>query len=130
MTARCFGICCMMGVVAVTLCLPSTFALGQPAPTSTQATNGSVPPRTRLAALAKWFPGLEVTPQGIRGLTGPNPVGLAKILGEGDGEGHSSKRSALRRSMVVDPPTAAGYNNAYRILQTPDHVVILYEILH
>ena len=127
----------------------------------------------RLAALERWFPGLEVTPQGIRGIRGPNPGGLAKLLGEGDGEGHSSKRSALRRSMVVDPPSGrvpirpdaerrkdrnlrrltdsyayhtpwercitrgvpggmfpAGYNNAYRILQTPDHVAILYEMIH
>ena len=59
----------------------------------------------RLAALEHWFPGLEVTPQGLRGITGPNPGGLANLLGEGDGEGHSSKRSALRRSLVVDPPT-------------------------
>ena len=114
-----------------------------------------------------------MTPQGLRGITGPNPGGLASFLGEGDGEGHSSKRSALRRSLVVDPPTGrvpvlpeaeqqkrynlihltdsyanhtpwercitrgvpggmfpAGYNNAYRILQTPDHVVILYEMIH
>ena len=127
----------------------------------------------RLEALEHWFPGLEVTPQGLRGITGPNPGGLASFLGEGDGEGHSSKRSALRRSMVVDPPTGrvpvlpeaeqrkrynlihltdsytyhtpwercitrgvpggmfpAGYNNAYRILQTPDHVAILYEMIH
>lgn len=127
----------------------------------------------RLEALEKWFPGLQVTPEGLRGITGPNPGGLAAILGEGDGEGHSSKRSALRRSMVVDPPTGrvpvrpeaeerknynlthltdsyelhtpwercitrgvpggmmpAGYNNAYRILQTPEHVVILYEMIH
>ena len=127
----------------------------------------------RLAALEHWFPGLEVTPQGLRGITGPNPGGLANLLGEGDGEGHSSKRSALRPSLVVDPPTGrvpvlpeaeqrkqhnlvhltdsytyhtpwercitrgvpggmfpAGYNNAYRILQTPDHVVILYEMIH
>ena len=127
----------------------------------------------RLEALETWFPGLEVTPEGLRGITGPNPGGLARFLGEGDGEGHSSKRSALRRSMVIDPPTGrvpvrpeaeqqknynlrhltdsyelhtpwercitrgvpggmmpAGYNNAYRILQTPDHVVILYEMIH
>ena len=51
----------------------------------------------RLKALTKWFPGLEVTPEGLRGLTGPNPGGLAKVLGDGDGEGHSSKRSSLRR---------------------------------
>ena len=127
----------------------------------------------RLVALEHWFPGLEVTPQGLRGITGPNPGGLARLLGEGDGEGHSSKRSALRRSLVVDPPSGrvpvlpeaerqkqynlvhltdsytyhtpwercitrgvpggmfpAGYNNAYRILQTPDHVAILYEMIH
>lgn len=127
----------------------------------------------RLEALEKWFPGLEVTPEGLRGITGPNPGGLARILGEGDGEGHSSRRSTLRRSMVVDPPTGrvpvrpeaesqknynlihltdsyelhtpwercitrgvpggmmpAGYNNAYRILQTADYVVILYEMIH
>ena len=127
----------------------------------------------RLAALEHWFPGLEVTAQGLGGITGPNPGGLAKLLGEGDGEGHSSRRSALRRSLVVDPPSGrvpvrpeaerrkrhnlihltdsyayhtpwercitrgvpggmlpAGYNNAYRILQTPDHVVILYEMIH
>lgn len=127
----------------------------------------------RLKALTKWFPGLEVTPEGLRGLTGPNPGGLAKVLGDGDGEGHSSKRSSLRRSMVIDPPTGrvpvrpeaeqqknynlihltdsyelhtpwercitrgvpggmmpAGYNNAYRILQTPNYVVILYEMIH
>ena len=127
----------------------------------------------RLAALEHWFPGLEVTAQGLRGITGPNPGGLASFLGEGDGEGHSSKRSALRRSLVVDPPNGrvpvrpeaerqkqynlvhltdsytnhtpwercitrgvpggmfpAGYNNAYRILQTADYVVILYEMIH
>ena len=127
----------------------------------------------RLAALEVWFPGLELTPQGLRGIRGPNPGGLAKLLGEGDGEGHSSKRSPLRRSMVVDPPTGrvpvrpeaeetknenlarltdsweyhtpwercisrgvpggmfpAGYNNAYRILQNRDYVVIVYEMIH
>ena len=127
----------------------------------------------RIAALRQWFPGLEVTPEGLRGLTGPNPGGLASFLGEGDGEGHSSKRSALRRSLVVDPPSGrvpvlpeaeqqkqlnlihltdsytyhtpwercitrgvpggmfpAGYNNSYRILQTADYVVILYEMIH
>ena len=127
----------------------------------------------RIAALRQWFPGLEVTAEGLRGLTGPNPGGLASFLGEGDGEGHSSKRSALRRSLVVDPPSGrvpvlpaaeqqkqlnlihltdsytyhtpwercitrgvpggmfpAGYNNSYRILQTADHVVILYEMIH
>ena len=59
----------------------------------------------RIEALRLWFPGLEVTPDGLRGLTGPNPGGLASFLGEGDGEGHSSKRSALRRSLVIDPPS-------------------------
>ena len=59
----------------------------------------------RIEALRLWFPGLEVTPEGLRGLTGPNPGGLASFLGEGDGEGHSSKRSELRRSLVVDPPS-------------------------
>ena len=39
----------------------------------------------RLDALERWFPGLELTAEGIRGITGPNPGGLSDFLGEGDG---------------------------------------------
>ena len=127
----------------------------------------------RLAAIETWYPGLEVTADGIRGIEGPLPGGLSRLLGEGTGEGNSSKRSPPRRSMVVDPPTGrvpvraeaeatknesltrltdtwenhtpwercitrgvpggmfhAGYNSAYRILQSRDYVVILYEMIH
>ena len=59
----------------------------------------------RLAAIEAWYHGLEVTPQGIRGIGGPLPGGLSRLLGEGTGEGNSSKRSPRRRSMVVDPTT-------------------------
>ena len=59
----------------------------------------------RLAAIETWYPGLEVTADGIRGIEGPLPGGLSRLLGEGTGEGNSSKRSPPRRSMVVDPPT-------------------------
>lgn len=124
----------------------------------------------RLAAIETWHPGLEVTSQGIRGIGGPLPGGLSRLLGPGTGEGNSSQRSPRRRSIVVDPPTGrvpvraeaeatkneslthltdtwenhtpwercitrgvpggmfhAGCNSAYRILQSRDYVVILYD---
>jgi len=127
----------------------------------------------RIDALERWFPGLVLTAEGIRGITGPNPGGLSDFLGEGDGEGHSSKRSSLRKSMVISPSSGrvpvrpqaeeqknynlrhltdsyrlhtpwercitrgvpggmmpAGYNNAYRILQSENYVIILYEMIH
>ena len=128
----------------------------------------------RLAPLQEWFPGLQVTPEGIRGIGGGlGGGGLSRLLGPGDGEGDSSKRSDLRRSLVVDPSTGrvpvrrealeqrsermahltdawenhtpwercitrgvpggmfpALYSNGYRLLQTADYVVILYEMIH
>ena len=60
----------------------------------------------RLKALHQWFPGLQVTATGLSGLGGGlGGGGISRLLGPGDGEGDSSQRSDLRRSLVVDPPS-------------------------
>ena len=65
----------------------------------------SVEDTDRLAPLQEWFPGMRVTPEGIRGIGGGiGGGGLSRLLGPGDGEGDSSQRNSLRRSLVVDPP--------------------------
>ena len=175
----------MLALPVVLVWMVLAFACGQPLPPAEPDIQGvwvnfdrtplevpSPADTARLAPLQEWFPGLVVTPEGIR-IGGIGGSGLSGLLGPGDGEGHSSKRSALRRSLVVDPPTGrvpvrrdaverrhenltrltdsweyhtpwercitrgvpggmfpAAYSNAYRILQTPGYVVILYEMIH
>jgi hypothetical protein len=118
----------------------------------------------RLKALAGWFPGIDA-PGETRQIRGPNPAPEFVDIGV--------KRSARRRSMVVDPANGrvplrkdaeelrsrnlahltdawehhtpwercitrgvpggmfpAGYNNGYVILQTPEYVAIVYEMIH
>ena len=66
----------------------------------------SVEDTDRLAPLQEWFPGMQVTPEGIRGIGGGlGGGGLSRLLGPGDGEGDSAQRNSLRRSLVVDPPS-------------------------
>jgi hypothetical protein len=56
---------------------------------------------TALAALAKWFPGINTSP--APGVVVVDPNATREVVGFGDGPG-KARRNAARRSMVVDPP--------------------------